>query len=115
MWQCADCGETFADPGCIGYLNGIVTCPFCESSLIFGHHEIPAEHPMCPCIMNHVNTNSNIFEESPALSFDDMDKHEVILIDLPLISIDVRPITYISEMNERFLHTFIDADFVPTT
>lgn len=45
------------------------------------------------------------------LSFNDLDINEKLLLDLPIE--DVVPITYITEMNYRFLHTFVDGCFVP--
>lgn len=45
------------------------------------------------------------------LSFSDMDINEKLLLGLPIE--DVVPITYIAEMNYRFLHTFVDGCFVP--
>ena len=129
MWRCANCYGTFEEPGYIGDLNG-TTCPFCGSSLILDGHEMPAEHQKmddffddyewddddhqnCHCYENIVECNG-VWKEVPALSFDDMDKHEVLLIGLPpLWFTNVSSACYIPEMNERFLHTFIDANFVP--
>ena len=53
-----------------------------------------------------------ISEEIPQLSFDDLEINEQLLIGLPTERDRVVSITYLTEMNERFLHTFIDDCFV---
>lgn len=87
---------------------------------IIGSDEMP-EHPNCPCYIGPELDNDtidymrkNVMMQSP-LSFDDLDINEIVLLGLNLEEGEeaVRPYTYITDMNSRFLHTFIDADFVP--
>lgn len=47
----------------------------------------------------------------PNISFHDLDVNEIVLLTLPIE--EPVPIDHITDMNYRFLHTFIDSCFVP--
>lgn len=82
--------------------------------------EMP-EHPKCLCANKYnnsdhlTNLSKNVYgyivEGVTQLSFDDLEINEKLLIGLPLEDASNNynaQVTCITEMNERFLHTFID-------
>ena len=48
------------------------------------------------------------FRDNIPLSFGDMDLHELLLLDLKINDQDCINMIFYTDMNERFLHTFID-------
>lgn len=89
------------------------------------------EHPNCRCVNGFEKASFNMssidwIRNNPViqipLSFDDLEINEKLLIGLPvtdaILNMQKKPGQYdayekcITEMNERFLHTFIDDCFV---
>lgn len=125
MWLCLACLQNFENPKSETISISTIRdeaekfnapCSSCPNCGCIGIVEIPknenislemSEYPNCPC---HVEPFLDVVMQS-SLSFDDMDINEKLLLDLPVE--EVVPITYITEMNSRFLHTFVDGCFVP--
>lgn len=119
----------------LGLLNETCgSCDDCEFTDCVNNNLHVPNHPNCKCIPeneqvknggfffpemagNDENGYAGLPVQNKEISFEDLQLNEFVLLAMDALR-EFEPVfekgeTYITDMNSRFLHTFIDACFVP--